>query len=265
MIHSDRATSTAPPRGGAKPPPGRPPTDGAKKGQHGPASHGKDGHGPGAHGKDAPGKKGGPPPQTGPRPMIKDDLPEEEAPAKAPGWSFKLPAAAMPSAKTLRRAALIAVAVLLLAAAAYGTMKMIRHNMELARLDRIETAIATALDDHARKHHGEGRSFEEISFTDYIRHCLGATVTAADYVTAHGLDAAAGPALLAEAEGGCLRAKVMEILSMPKRGEVPDADELKAKEIRVRTFLVFAREHGYQFPPDLMAYEHASSPAGSRP
>lgn len=266
MIHSDRATSTAPPRGGAKPPPGHhPPVDGAKKGQHGPASHGKDAHGPGAHGKDAPGKKGGPPPHTGPRPMIKDDLPDEEAPAKAPGWSFKLPALAMPSAKTIRRAALILTALLLLTASVYGTIKMIRHNMELARLDRIETAIATALDAHARKHHGEGRSFEEISFTDYIRHCLGAAMTAPDYVTAHGLDAAAGPALLAEAEGACLRAKVMEILAMPKRGEVPDADELKAKEIRVRTFLVFAREHGYQFPPDLMAYEHPFGTAVSHP
>ena len=171
----------------------------------------------------------------------------------------------MPSAKIIRRVVLIALALLALGAAGYALLQMVRHNMEMARQDRIETAIASALDAHARKHHGEGRSFEEISFTDYVRHCLGATMTSADYVTAHGLDAAAGPALLAEAEGACLRAKVMEILAMPKKDEVPDADELKAKEARVRTFLVFAREHDYQFPADLMAYEHPSGLSGFRP
>ncbi len=263
MMHTDRATSATPPRGGAKPPSGHAPADGAKKGQHAPGHPAP--HGPGAHGKEAPGKKGGPPPHAGPRPVIKDDLPEEETPAKAPAWSFKPPAIGMPSGRTIRRALLILMVAALAAASVYGLVRMIRHNMELARQGRIETAIAAAIDAHTRKHHGEGRSFEEISFTDYVRHCLGATVNSAGYVIAHGLEAASGPALLAEAEGGCLRARVMEILSMPKTGDVPSADELKEKETRVRTFLVFAREHGYQFPSDLMAYEHPPEAASTRP
>ena len=267
MIHSDRATGSAPNRGGAKPPPvHHGSAHGAPPHAHPPA---KDTHGPGAHGKDAPendphGKKG-PPPRSGPRPVIHDDLPEEEAVAKAPSWSLRLPALKPPSWRTVRRTALVILALAVIAATAYGTVRMIRHNMELARRGQIQTALVGALEAHTQKHHGEGRSFEEISFTDYLRHCVGATASSVDYVIGHHLEGAGGPALLAEAEGGCLREKVMEIQATPTAGDLPTAEEAKAMDVRIHTFLIFAREHGYQFPPDLMAYERRPDATNGRP
>ena len=261
MIHSDRASPAAPPRAGAKPP-GRPPADGAKKGHSTPPAHGKDPRGTDDHGHQAPHGKDAPGKGLRPiaRPPIPDDAPEAEAPP--PARSFTLPQFKMPSRRTLLRAAIILAVLLIATGTTYGLVAMIRHNMELTRLGRIESAIAAALADHARKHHEEGRSFEEISFTDYIRRCLGTTVNSPAYVIAHGLEAATGPALLDEAEGNCLRAKVTEVLTAAKSGDVPSAEELKVMEARVRVFLVYAREHGYHFPADLMTYER---PTGAAP
>ena len=194
--------------------------------------------------------------------MIHDDLPEEEAVAKAPSWSFRLPALKPPSWRTVRRAALLMLALATIMATVYGTIRMIRHNMDLARRGQIQTTLAGALAAHAQKHHGEGRSFEEISFTDYLRHCVGATAASVDYVLDHHLEDASGPALLSEAEGGCLREKVMEIQSTPTTGDLPTAEEAKAMDARIHTFLIFAREHRYQFPPDLMAYERRPDATG---
>ena len=241
MAHPGKATTTAPPHGGGKPPPGHPPADGAKKNQHGPAGQGKDAHD----------KKGGQPPHPAPRRPINDDEPEEAAPAPSTSWLEKLP-----SRQTVLRAAIAIVTLLVVATAVYGSVRMVRNYQDKARHARIDAAIAAALDAHARKHHGEGRTFEEIAVTDFVRRCIASTATAADYVTSHGLETATGTALLAEAEGSCLRSKVADILLMPKKEEVPEDEEMKWREAQIRSMLVFAREHGYQFPPDLMAYEH---------
>ena len=196
--------------------------------------------------------------------MIADDLPEEPAAAVASSF-FTLPTLHLPSARTLRRAAVIGLVTALTVGSVYGLVQMVRHNMELTRRAHLQAAIAEAIDAHARKHHGEGRTYEEISYTDYLRRCVGTAVTVPGYADAHGLTASTGLALLADAEADCLRTRAMEMLSMPRPGDVPDADELRAKEDRVRAFLVFARNHGYRFPPDLMTYEHPPDTAPRRP
>ena len=241
MTHSGKAAPTAPPHGGGKPPPAHPPADGAKKNQHGPAGQGKDAHD----------KKGAQPPHAPPRRPIKDDEPEEAPPAPSSPWLEKLP-----SWQTVRRAAIVIVTLLVAGAAVYGSLRMVRHYLDKVKQARIDAAIAAALDAHARKHHGEGRTFEEIAVTDFVRRCIASTATAPGYVTSHGLEDTTGPALLAEAEGSCLRSKVANILLMPKKEEVPEDEEMRWREAQIRSMLVFAREHGYQVPPDLMAYEH---------
>ena len=259
MVHNARGGTATPPRGGGKPPV----ADGAKKNLHGPANAaGKDSHGPDKGGKGGQGRP--PPPPRGARPLIADDLPEEPVAAVASPF-FSLPALHLPSARTLRRVLVIGLVAALTVGSIYGLVEMVRHNMELARQARLQAAIAGAIDTHARKHHGEGRTYEEISYTDYLRRCVGSAVTAPGYATAHDLAGTTGLALLADAEADCLRTRAMEMLSMPRPGDVPDADELKAKEDRVRAFLVFAREHGYRFPPDLMTYEHPAETAPRRP
>ncbi len=264
VTHTGKATPATPARAGVKPPPGRPPADGAKKGAphsgpHAPAPHGAPPHGPPPHGK-PPHQAMIPPPRAGGRRPIDDDDAETPPVAKPAAWSLK-----MPSLNAVKRAAMVALTLLTTGAAAYGSVWEIRHYMDIARHTRVQAAIAVALEAHTHRHQGEGRSFEEISFTDYLRRCLGASLSSPDRALELRLDGVSGPDLLTETEGACLRSKIADILLMPKKGEISEAEEMSWKETQIRAFLVFASEHGYQFPPDLMTYEHSPEMAQLRP
>ncbi|MEI6559397.1 MAG: hypothetical protein WCO00_13410 [Rhodospirillaceae bacterium] len=259
MLHSGRAASTTPSHGGAKPPPPRPAAAGTGKVHQTPAVR------PQAHGAAAT--------HAARRSPIIDDIPEESGAGKTASWSLRLPRLrlpAPPSLRTVRRTALVVVTLLIICAAVATSVQMISQHLEVARQARIDAAIAVALDAHTRRHHDEGRSYEEISFTDNIRHCLGATLAQPGYALGHRLEGDDGGALLGVAEAGCLRAKVRELMAMPRPDEVAGSEERPWREARIRAMLVFAREHGYRFPPDLMAYERPhvgaiSSPQGRLP
>ncbi len=192
-----------------------------------------------------------PPPRPGARRPILDDEPEPPPPPPKPAfWSLKLP-----PARVWRRVAVLTLMLVTTGTAAYATVWEIRHYLDAARHTRVTAAFATALEEHMHKHQGEAHSFEEISFTDYIRRCLGAALSSLDSSQESRLDGLSGPTLLAELEGGCLRSKVADILRLPNKNEISESEEMSWKESLIRTFLVFARDHGYPFPPDLMTYE----------
>ncbi len=199
------------------------------------------------------------------RPLPKSVIPDEDADETAAVAA--LAEAAKSKEKRSRFRHLLVIALLVVAAFGASTIEALRYWSNTAEA-LLTAKISAALAVHTALHSQDGKGYDEVTLVDWIRHCLGSTLSSDAAVIVKELAEPSGPAIVAAAERRCLRDKLVDLATRQvvaeetarQAGDDPSAvDRTRKISEELHFVIAFARSRAYALPEEFQVFKSDSA------